>query len=367
MQAGERRVALDLQHHYGSCDEVDQPETTELHTPGHALMPIARNPARLDPIVFVIGAGRSGTTLLADLLGMHPAYLKIAEKRYLWMYGAYWRAHDLRTVADVTPATRAHISGFLAESLARSSAHCIIEKTPSNCFRVPFISALFPRARFIHIVRDGRAVAYSSVRAFMGEKYVSNLDRRRGRRSFIQRVRYLLQRWPEVPRRLRERDLPLSGWLPYVVRKGFDTFQVIAARKPPVWGARYPGIYADRDAYSPLEVAGIQWRESVTRAMADLNRCVPPGNQLAIRYEHLVERPHDILREVFDFLDTPVDSDRLDPLATRVRNDAADWRCGLDEGEYDTLLPHIAPMLSMLGYLPGEDALRVGSHVIPQA
>ena len=54
-------------------------------------------------IVFVIGAGRSGTTILADPIGLHPEATKLAEKRYLWSYGAYWRSHDLRGSEDASP------------------------------------------------------------------------------------------------------------------------------------------------------------------------------------------------------------------------------------------------------------------------
>lgn len=322
-----------------SQQELSQPSPGGLHAP-----------------VFIIGAGRSGTTLLADLVGMHPDFHKLAEKRYLWMYGAYWRGHDIRTAEDVTPCVRAYILDFFARMQARSSTERLVEKTPSNCFRISFIAALFPQAQFIHIVRDGRAVAFSSVRAFMGERYVSNDDRREGRRSPLQRLQYLMQRWPELPRRFRERDLPPSGWLPYAFKKGLDVLQVLIARKPPVWGARYPGIYADRSAYTPLEVAGIQWRESVARAVSDLARYVPEPQQLSLRYEDLLQRPHATLTRIFTFLGKDVDEPQLDRIAREVRNDGDDiWKRGLDASEHATLIPHIGPLLHVLGYGPTDD------------
>lgn len=309
-----------------------------------------------DALVFIIGAGRSGTTLLSDLLGKIPNFARLAEKRYVWMYGAYWRSHDLRGAADATPRVRQFIHQFFERARKRANATYLVEKTPSNCFRVPFLTALYPRARFIHIVRDGRSVAFSSVRAFMGEKYVTDDDRRQGRRTLMQRGLYLLQRWPEIPRRFQEGDLPPSGWLPYAWRKGLEFLQIIGSRKPTLWGAKYPGIYADREAYSPLELAGRQWNESVTRAVADLAGYVPLERQLTIRYEDLIARPVETLSDVIDFLGTSVDAATLESMAAEVRGDGDEtWKGGLDAHEYSSLLPHVAGTLSLLGYADSKE------------
>ena len=36
-----------------------------------------------------------------------------------------------------------------------------VDKTLLNCFRVRLLNAIFPDAKFVHIIRDGRAVAFS--------------------------------------------------------------------------------------------------------------------------------------------------------------------------------------------------------------
>ena len=36
-----------------------------------------------------------------------------------------------------------------------------MDKTLLNCFRVRLLNAIFPDAKFVHIIRDGRAVAFS--------------------------------------------------------------------------------------------------------------------------------------------------------------------------------------------------------------
>lgn len=303
-------------------------------------------------LIFVIGAGRSGTTLLADLLGVQPGLSVLMEKRYLWMYGAYWRPHDIRHAVEATPAVRAFVSHYLARRMQAARAETLIEKTPSNCFRVPFLAELFPRARFVHIIRDGRAVAYSAVRAFLGERAVTDAGRRSGRRGALQRLEWLAQRWPEVPRRLTEGDLPPSGWLPYVWRKSGEMFQALLTSKPPVWGARYPGIHADRLAYTPLEVAGIQWRESVGHALAGLDASVARERQTSLRYEQLVRYPRETIKDVLDFVGHRVDAAALDATVRRVKPERQQWREGLSEDECAMLYPHIVPMLGHLGYSP---------------
>jgi hypothetical protein len=42
-----------------------------------------------------------------------------------------------------------------------SRRRLLVEKLPENSFRVRWLSAIFPAARFIHIIRDGRDVALS--------------------------------------------------------------------------------------------------------------------------------------------------------------------------------------------------------------
>ena len=308
-----------------------------------------------DPYVFVIGAGRSGTTLLLDLIGTHPDLARCNEKRYVWMYGAYWRPHDLRPASDATPAVRAHIRRWFTRARVRSGARMLVEKTPSNCLRIPMMAEIFPRARYVHLIRDGRAVAFSSVRAFLGENYVTDVDRRSGQRTSSQRLAFITQRLPEVLRHFHEGTLPLSALLPFAARKAEDLAQTLLASRPSLWGVRYPGIYGDRTAYTPLELAGIQWRESETRALADLATCVPPEQRVDVRYDDLLSQPREELCRIFDFIGVDAPTTVLDRVASQVRGSDQAWRRGLDAGEQARLLAHIGPLLCALGYATPED------------
>lgn len=135
-----------------------------------ALLP---TPACLPP-VFIVGCGRSGTTILGRCLGQHPAVTYLNEPRYLW------ELHFPQT--DIWSTKAGHRVGRLvldtADAAPMAARRCrrafqyttwvtrrpfIIEKLPENVFRVPFVRTVFPGARFIHIVRSGRDVARSIV------------------------------------------------------------------------------------------------------------------------------------------------------------------------------------------------------------
>jgi hypothetical protein len=123
-----------------------------------------------EPPVFVIGCGRSGTTLLGRLLGLHPRVHYLFEPRERW--AVVCRSTDValafsRTGAKAfmgasfaTPAARVRFSRVMAPPPGR----VLVEKSPTNALRIPFLDALAPDSRFVHIVRDGDDVVRSIAR-----------------------------------------------------------------------------------------------------------------------------------------------------------------------------------------------------------
>ena len=66
------------------------------------------------------------------------------------------------------------------------------EKTPSHLHFWPFIEASFPQAQVVHIVRDGRDVALSQIKAPFGPKTIATAAERWVR--FVERIRALGRR-----------------------------------------------------------------------------------------------------------------------------------------------------------------------------
>lgn len=143
---------------------------------------------------FVIGCQRSGTTLLRLMLNSHSE-IAIPEEGTFWMpllrrYGRHqgrgiggieletclryviknrqfqlWQFDPEETVRKLKSYRRCSLSQIVAtfyEDYARSvKKNNWGDKTPSFFRMVPLLAGLFPEAKFIHVVRDGRDVYLS--------------------------------------------------------------------------------------------------------------------------------------------------------------------------------------------------------------
>ena len=123
--------------------------------------------------IFVIGCGRSGKSLLSRLLRLHPdvAYWQEATKiwdpsGYPWLTSAretppLWAdpvAYTARWWRDAQPRREQIQATFGAYQWLQRRPY-FLNDTPLNTFRIPYLLAMFPDARFIHMLRDGREVA----------------------------------------------------------------------------------------------------------------------------------------------------------------------------------------------------------------
>lgn len=130
--------------------------------------------------VFLVGCPRSGTTWLQALLASHPevmtgpethffASFAPLEKAFLHASGRraglqeYWSADDFYGV------TRTLFTSLVSR-LPQPRVHprVFLEKTPQHGEHARFISRVLPGARFLHLVRDPRAVVASLLRASSG-------------------------------------------------------------------------------------------------------------------------------------------------------------------------------------------------------
>jgi len=127
--------------------------------------------------VFIVGSPRSGTSVLSWALARHPNFWTSAESDYLLeLYGG-GHLHEVYKRAFGRPdggwLKRQNVSfeefaaqmGLGAERLydSRSKGRRWVDATPGHTLMIDDLMRLFPEARFLHILRDGRAVVNSMV------------------------------------------------------------------------------------------------------------------------------------------------------------------------------------------------------------
>jgi len=211
------------------------------------------------PFPYIVGSGRSGTSLLRAMLDSHPDMAIPNETHFVVSggrrRGRYERSDGFdieRLMADFGPlicrelrCELVDIRGALsaAEPVTFPDAIRVIfswyagqrgktrygNKSPVHALAMPELASLFPEARFIHIIRDGRDVALSYVDAPVG---------------------------PQT-----------------------------------------------------LEGAALKWRRFVRRAREG-GQHAGPGRYLEVRYEALTQQPEDVLRRVCKFIGLEFD-DRM--------------------------------------------------------
>ena len=139
-------------------------------------------------LVFIGGAHRSGTTMLGSILGAHSSCLCIPEAQfktdaYRMVYGK-----DKADIADIISMVRNHLrfkywgldigpdippginsfqelflwlSQRYGEKIGKLGSAICVDHTPLNIKYADMLFDLFPEAKMIHLVRDGRAVSSS--------------------------------------------------------------------------------------------------------------------------------------------------------------------------------------------------------------
>ncbi len=109
--------------------------------------------------LFVVGLPRTGTTLVAELLGRHAQVRNRGEMNWL-----PFLAQELTTQRrlDSPPALRRAASIYLAQLRQDDAAATwYLDKNPHNFRHLGLIAGLFPQARIIHCVRERRDTALS--------------------------------------------------------------------------------------------------------------------------------------------------------------------------------------------------------------
>jgi hypothetical protein len=233
--------------------------------------------------LLVIGAARSGTNLLRELVCQAPGFATwpCDEINLLWRHGNARHPDDELSPDQATPEVARHMRRRFDDIARRSGAANVVEKTCANSLRVAFVDRILPEARYLFIMRDGRDAAASAI-----ERFRAPLD-----------WRYTLRKLRFVP----AADLPTYA-LQFARNRASRLLR--RDRRLAFWGPRFRGFAEFARTATIAELCARQWRECVELAARDLG-AIPDGRVLRLRYDDLVARPRETLRSVFAFLGVP--------------------------------------------------------------
>jgi len=146
---------------------------------------VARDPV-FDRPIFVVSPPRSGSTLLFETLAQSPTVYTIGDESHQLIEGIAALAPQFRdfdsnrlladdATPDIADQLRRRFDDALRDRDRRrrdsTVALRMLEKTPKNALRVPFLAKVFPEARFIYLYREPQQVLSSMIEAWTSGRF----------------------------------------------------------------------------------------------------------------------------------------------------------------------------------------------------
>jgi len=249
--------------------------------------------ARLVEPIFIVGSPRSGTTLAVNLFATHPDLANWSEGGRLWDPVHYHDpdAEHYWTAEDATPARMRRLHRWCEWYRQSQGKARFVNKHPRNSLRIGYLRRAFPDARFIHVIRDGRAVVSSIL--------------------------------VQIGRRERRQKRPMGGFA-----------------KPPGWRALLRDDLAEQTA--------LQW-QAIVRTVREQSRALG-GAYTEVRYEALCARPRETVRELYRFAGLRSDDAALAGIPATLE-ESDNWRRHLTPEQLATIEKSAGELLRELGYL----------------
>jgi Sulfotransferase family len=303
----------------------------------------ARYQMPIEKPIFITGLGRSGTTLIHTMLSIHPHVNwlsllcgKFPKRPYLnrWLMRAidvpilniylrrrfvplenyaFWDfyfagfsgpSRDL-VASDVSERTQRTLHRAVSQLLTLKRHRLLIKIT--GLPRISFLHAIFPDAKFVHIVRDGRAVANSRLNT-----------------SF----------W--------------KGW------HGLN-----------IWGGQMPEHYRqewEKHNRSFVALAGIEWKTHMDQLEA-VEREFPKIDICQVRYEGFCANPISELKKITQNCELAWDPKfEMAAKAFHVKSENEKWKSDLTEQQCAILEEVLRPYLVKYGYKSSQELAAAESR-----
>lgn len=230
--------------------------------------------------IFIIGTGRSGTTILGTLLSTHRDIGFLNEPKILWhagfadedLIGSYTRNRPKVRMNrdDAAEPSRRLMHRLHGGFLRFAGARRLVDKYPELVFRTGCVQAVYPDARFVFISRDGEDTI-ASIEAWSNRLGTSQGGER-------------------------------HDWWGANDRKWHAIVEDLVCEMP-VLAKRAMELRATSD--HKLRAA-VEWLLAMREGLA-LMQQLPPEQFLHVRYETLCADPEEVIGSILRFADLPSD------------------------------------------------------------
>lgn len=283
--------------------------------------------------IIIVGAPRSGTNLLRDIMTAQPDYATwpCDEINYIWRYGNASFPTDELTKGMVKPKIRKYIRSQFLHIAKRYQSNYVVEKTCANTLRLEYVYKILPSAILIHIIRDGRAAVAST--------------KLRWKTSF--NLKYILKKVRFIPKR----DIPY-----YSIKFLFNYLnKFISPNKEKTlsfWGPKFKEMETIKRNSFLIELCAHQWAKCVQSSVSFFNLYNGRINKYhLIKYEDLVLNPYEEILGLFKSISLPLEREILKKTCASVRKDSLDkWKNQLKNDEIVKMNKIIEPLNNKLGY-----------------
>tara|TARA_B100000795_G_C22677792_1_gene390512 strand:+ start:49 stop:921 length:873 start_codon:yes stop_codon:yes gene_type:complete len=239
--------------------------------------------------VVIIGAPRSGTNMLRDILCQYKgvATWPCDEVNYIWRHGNAYYSSDVLPAEKASKSIKKYIIKQFDWVSRKYNATIVIEKTCANSLRIPFVNAVLQDAKYIFIIRDGVDTISSS-----RSKWNASFD-----------ISYILK---------KTRFIPLLDLPYYATKYFFNRLHGLFSSNNSLkfWGPnldRMTDIIKDK---SLNEICALQWKECVESAEKSLSK-IDKDKVLTVYYEELVQNPLAELNRIISFIGLEATNERI--------------------------------------------------------
>lgn len=315
-------------------------------------------PVKAQPFAFIVGSPRSGTTLLGEMLDRHKDICQWYEPYFVWDRHFRDNPHDERTSHDATPRVRRQIHNDFVNFKRVMGSKLVVDKSPRNSLRVPFIQRIFPHARFINMTRDGRDVTLSIHKEWIRRRQIikdadneTSLDYKRAYGVLYK----WLRRQPTLRYKVRALWFETHGHL----LSGSKHLNRLRWNGSVGWGPRFRNWEDVLKKSSLLEFSAYQWAKCVHNIHINWH-AIPEQNRLMIRYEDLLKDGEGVIMRILEFLTLGRYEGLLRSLPKLKSDNFNKWQKGFSKEQIREIHPILAPTLIELGYEDNPNWLNWG-------